>query len=52
MRMAPAPHDHEQILLTLLEKNIEKAAEWLATHIVRSKEYALADIFKGKETKH
>jgi len=45
LRMKPALHDHEQILLALLEENIEKAAEVLAAHIVRSKEYVLADIF-------
>lgn len=50
MRMEPTLDDHEQILLALLEKNIEKAAELLAAHIVRSKEYVLADIFGGKET--
>ncbi len=52
MRMEPTLDDHEQILLALLEKNIEKAAELLAAHIVRSKEYVLADIFEGKETEH
>ncbi len=50
MRMEPALHDHEQILLALLEQNIEKAAELLAVHIVHSKEYVLADIFEEKET--
>lgn len=52
MRMEPTLHDHEQILLALLENNIEKAAELLAAHIVRSKEYVLADIFEGKEAEH
>jgi DNA-binding GntR family transcriptional regulator len=49
MRMEPTLHDHEQILLALLEKNIEAAADLLAAHIVRSKEYVLADIFEEKE---
>ena len=49
-RIEPALYDHEQILLALLKQNVEKAAELLAAHIVRSKEYVLADIFEGKDT--
>jgi DNA-binding GntR family transcriptional regulator len=45
MRMEPTLQDHEQILLALLEQDIEKATRLLADHIVRSKEYVLADIF-------
>ncbi len=49
-RMEPTLHDHEQVLLALLEQNIERAAELLAAHIIHSKEYVLADIFEEKET--
>jgi DNA-binding GntR family transcriptional regulator len=52
MRMEPALNDHEQILLALLEPDIEKAAKLLAAHIVRSKEFVLADIFAEKESEH
>jgi len=45
-RLAPTLDDHEQILLALLAGDVDKAAEVLATHITRSKEYVLADIFK------
>jgi DNA-binding GntR family transcriptional regulator len=48
LRMGPALNDHEQILLALLDQNIEQAAKQLAAHIVRSKEYVLADIFDEK----
>jgi DNA-binding GntR family transcriptional regulator len=49
-RMEPTLRDHEQILLALLDQNIDKAAKLLATHIVHSKEYVLADIIEEKET--
>ncbi len=50
LRMGPTLDDHEQILLALLDKDVEKAAELLAAHIARSKEYVLTDLFAGKET--
>src|SRR5438876_11252944 len=50
IRMEPALNDHEQILLALLEQDIENAAESLAAHIARSKEFVLADIFAENES--
>jgi DNA-binding GntR family transcriptional regulator len=44
-RMEDALDDHEQILLALLAKNVDQAAELLVAHIARSKEHVLADIF-------
>ena len=48
-RMGSALDEHEQILLALLEKDVEKAAELLATHIAHSKANVLADIFEAQE---
>ncbi len=49
-RMEAALDDHEQILLALLGRNIDKAAELLAAHIARAKANVLADIFGEKGT--
>ncbi len=49
-RMEEALDDHEQILLALLEGNVDKAAEFLAAHIVHAMEHVLADIFEEKGT--
>jgi DNA-binding GntR family transcriptional regulator len=51
-RLAPTLNDHEQILLALLEGDTDTAADVLATHITRSKEYVLADIFAEKDFEH
>jgi DNA-binding GntR family transcriptional regulator len=45
-RMASALDEHEQILLALLGKDVEKAAQLLATHIAHSKAHVLTDIFE------
>jgi len=44
-RMEMALHDHERILLALLEGNVDEAADCLARHIQRAMEGVLADIF-------
>jgi DNA-binding GntR family transcriptional regulator len=49
LRMEPTLHDHEQILLALLDNNVEEATELLAEHIEHSKQFVLDDIFEGKE---
>ena len=49
-RMEAALDDHEQILLALLGRNIDKAAELLAAHIAHAKANVLADIFGEKGT--
>ncbi len=48
-RLVPTLDDHEQILLALLDGDVDKAAEVLATHITRSKNYVLADIFTDND---
>ncbi|HTK06365.1 MAG TPA: GntR family transcriptional regulator [Ktedonobacteraceae bacterium] len=50
LRMNPTLDDHEQILMALLENNIDKAASLLASHIVHSKVYVLADVFGEQES--
>lgn len=46
-RMDIALNEHEHILLTLLEQDVDKAAQLLAAHIAHAKERVLADMFEG-----
>lgn len=48
-RMEIALDDHEHILLALIARDVEKAAELLGTHIAHAKQGVLADLFKTKE---